>query len=147
MRFRSVSQFFASFRNLWFRKLSQAFASFGKPSQAFKLASFRQWTFARNSKFENHGFSQGFAMGTLLMVMVPVAYRPLRPGPALHFRVLGRWSGDSEVAACRRRRQSKATGLPASHRRRRRRRRGGAGSCCLILFLLTGVRARIGENG
>ena len=46
---------FASFHNLWFRKLSQVFARI------------RKWTFARIRQCKNHGFSQGFAMGTLLM--------------------------------------------------------------------------------
>ena len=59
-----VSQFFVSFR-----KLSQFMVSQG-------LARIRKWTFAtirqgsRNHsprKCENHGFLQGFAMGTLLM--------------------------------------------------------------------------------
>ena len=71
-----ISQAFASFRansQIWFRSVSQAFAIHG-------FASFRndsQMDFRNHSpricKCENHGFSQGFAMGTLLMPDVTVA--------------------------------------------------------------------------
>ena len=67
-----ISQAFASFRansQIWFRSVSQAFAIHG-------FASFRndsQMDFRNHSpricKCENHGFSQGFAMGTLLMLL------------------------------------------------------------------------------
>ena len=66
--FRRVSQYFASFRNSWFRKLLQAFTRF------------RKWTFARIRKCENHGFSQGFTgtMGTLLMEKIVVSVQNKR---------------------------------------------------------------------
>ena len=54
-----VSQCFASFRNSWFDKLLQGFARVSK------------WTFTTIrqglASVKNHGFSQGFAMSTLLM--------------------------------------------------------------------------------
>ena len=89
MRFRSVSQYFASFRKYdfaGFRKLSrkfanmvsQCFASFRKLSQFMVSQAFArirknsQMDFRKHSprirKCENHGFSQGFATGSLLSV-------------------------------------------------------------------------------
>ena len=79
LRFRKLSQ-------VWFRRLSQAFAQIRKygfavfrklsqfmVSQAFaRIRKDSQMDFRNHSprirKCENHGFSQGFAMGTLLMV-------------------------------------------------------------------------------
>ena len=58
-----VSQCFASLRRLSQFMVSQAFARIRKLSQM----DFRRDS-PRIRKCENHGFSQGFAMGTLLMI-------------------------------------------------------------------------------
>ena len=53
-----------------FERLAKIHAVLSKLSQFMVLQGFAmycKWTFARILKCKNHGFSQGFAMGTLLM--------------------------------------------------------------------------------
>ena len=69
-----ISQAFSRFRanlQIWFHSVFaiHGFANFRKDSQG--IANGLSQPFAKDSQVENHGFSQGFTMGTLLMTSTP----------------------------------------------------------------------------